>query len=36
MLASEHGHLDVARVLLDNGAIVDAKVWGKLFYISMK
>ena len=37
MMASEHGHLDVARVLLENGALVDAKdEFGKLVYISIK
>ncbi len=37
MIASEHGHLDVARVLLENGAFVDAENnKGKLVYKSMK
>ena len=39
MLASIAGHLDVARVLLENGALVDAKDLieeGKLVYKSIK
>ena len=37
MIALEHGHLDVARVLLENGALIDAgKENGKLVYKSMK
>ena len=36
MYASEQGHLDVARVLLENGAFVDVKdEYGKLVYKSM-
>ncbi len=37
MIASEHGYLDVARVLLENGAFVETKDQnGKLVYKSMK
>ncbi len=37
MMASTNGRLDVARVLVENGALVDAiDRSGKLVYISMK